>query len=108
MDDTTFNALSYVWGDYSKNTEIILNEQVFDVGPNLHSALRKLRENGFCSWGCGLFTAVPSACTCSSAPGSDAIAKSMEFMADIEPKLVKLSVMEIVSSFSKLDYQRIL
>jgi hypothetical protein len=35
-----FLALSYVWGDLTRTKQIKLNGQLFDVGENLHDALR--------------------------------------------------------------------
>ncbi|KAJ4322363.1 hypothetical protein N0V84_004834 [Fusarium piperis] len=119
MNDTTFNALSYVWGDCSETTDITLNGQGFPVGPSLHSALRQLRENGFRSWiwidsiciqqtdleekGWHVqeMRTVYSRAECVYmwlGPGSDATDKTIEFMAEIGPKLVELEAMEILAS----------
>ncbi|EXJ74247.1 uncharacterized protein A1O5_02543 [Cladophialophora psammophila CBS 110553] len=39
-----YDALSYVWGDSAPNQQIALNGCGFEVTPNLHAALRHLRD----------------------------------------------------------------
>ncbi|EEU35341.1 uncharacterized protein NECHADRAFT_81314 [Fusarium vanettenii 77-13-4] len=120
MNDTTFNALSYVWGDCSETIDITLNGQNFPVGRSLHSALKQLRENGFRSWiwidsiciqqtdleekGWHVqeMRTVYSRAECVYmwlGPGSDATDKTIEFMAEIGPTLVELNAMEILGSY---------
>jgi hypothetical protein len=41
-----FDALSYVWGDQSVRLSIFVNGESFEVGSNLHAALRALRAQG--------------------------------------------------------------
>ncbi|KAK3360686.1 heterokaryon incompatibility protein-domain-containing protein [Lasiosphaeria hispida] len=41
--DPKYEALSYVWGSQHSNTSIELNGQPFQVTPNLHAALKRLR-----------------------------------------------------------------
>ncbi|KAI6090586.1 heterokaryon incompatibility protein-domain-containing protein [Hypoxylon rubiginosum] len=41
-----FAALSYVWGDESENTEIIVNNRAFPIRRNLKAALWHLRKHG--------------------------------------------------------------
>lgn len=119
MNDTTFNALSYVWGDCSETIDITLNGQSFPVGPSLHSALKQLQENGFRSWiwidsiciqqtdleekGWHVqeMRTVYSRAECVYmwlGPGSDATDKTIEFMTEIGPTLVELNAMEILTS----------
>ncbi|KAF5005696.1 hypothetical protein FDECE_7895 [Fusarium decemcellulare] len=50
MNDTAFNALSYLWGDWTQTIDIVLDGQPFPIGFNLHDGLKQLRENGFRSW----------------------------------------------------------
>ncbi|KAM0433297.1 hypothetical protein ACHAPT_004173 [Fusarium lateritium] len=120
MNETTFSALSYVWGDCSETIDITLNGQSFPVGPNLHSGLKQLRENGFRSWiwidsiciqqtdleekGWHVqeMRTVYSRAECVYmwlGPGSDATDKTMEFMAEIGPKLVELKALEILNTW---------
>ncbi|RMJ09775.1 hypothetical protein CDV36_010606 [Fusarium kuroshium] len=119
MNDTTFNALSYVWGDCTKTIDIHLNGQSFPVGPSLHSALKQLRENGFrdwiwidsiCiqqtdleekGWHVQEMRTVYSRAECVYmwlGSGSDATDKTLKFMTEIGPKLVELNAMEILGS----------
>ncbi|OAL06385.1 HET-domain-containing protein [Phaeosphaeriaceae sp. SRC1lsM3a] len=39
-----YEALSYVWGNPEPSKEIQVNSSICRVGPNLHSALRRLRS----------------------------------------------------------------
>lgn len=41
-----FEAVSYCWGDRNPRKTIYINDQPFDVAPNLESALRHLRRQG--------------------------------------------------------------
>ncbi|KAF4471983.1 HET domain-containing [Fusarium albosuccineum] len=50
MNDSAFNALSYLWGDWTQTIDVVLNGQPFPIGSNLHDALKQLHENGFRSW----------------------------------------------------------
>ena len=43
---TLFDALSYAWGDQSIKLSILINGEPFEVGENLHAALKALRANG--------------------------------------------------------------
>lgn len=46
-----FEALSYVWGDISSSSLIVLDYQSFGTGPNLYTALKSLqRDEDRCLW----------------------------------------------------------
>jgi hypothetical protein len=40
---TPYEPLSYCWGDQTKQVSILLDDASFDIGVNLHAALRRLR-----------------------------------------------------------------
>jgi hypothetical protein len=42
----TFEALSYTWGRPPFKHNILIDGQVFQIGPNLEAALRELRKHG--------------------------------------------------------------
>ncbi|KAJ4209633.1 hypothetical protein NW759_013489 [Fusarium solani] len=50
MSETSYSALSYVWGDVSDTVEISVNGSSLKIGRNLHAGLEQLRENGIHDW----------------------------------------------------------
>ncbi|RSM15844.1 hypothetical protein CDV31_004786 [Fusarium ambrosium] len=50
MSETSYSALSYVWGDVSDTVEISVNGSSLKIGRNLHAGLEQLRENGVRDW----------------------------------------------------------
>jgi hypothetical protein len=50
-DKPPYIALSYMWGDQTHPETILINEQTFAIGANLHEALRQLQtEEPICLW----------------------------------------------------------
>ncbi len=50
-DKPPYIALSYMWGDQTHPETILVNEQTFAIGANLHEALRQLQaEEPICLW----------------------------------------------------------
>ncbi|KAI8712787.1 HET domain-containing protein [Fusarium sp. LHS14.1] len=50
MSETSYSALSYVWGDVSDTIEISINGFSLKIGRNLHAGLEQLREIGVHDW----------------------------------------------------------
>ncbi|EEU35646.1 uncharacterized protein NECHADRAFT_86864 [Fusarium vanettenii 77-13-4] len=50
MSETSYAALSYVWGDVSDTIKISANGSSLNIGRNLHAGLEQLRENGVYDW----------------------------------------------------------
>jgi hypothetical protein len=46
LDNPVYNALSYVWGDPTVTTPILVNGEVFHTTTNLAAALRLFRTKG--------------------------------------------------------------
>ncbi|KAF5591424.1 heterokaryon incompatibility protein [Fusarium pseudocircinatum] len=50
IEDGTYSALSYVWGDASEQEYILINRVLFRIRRNLYQALTQLRRNGVIGW----------------------------------------------------------
>ncbi|KAF5636720.1 heterokaryon incompatibility protein [Fusarium tjaetaba] len=50
IEDGTYSALSYVWGDASEQQYILVNRVLFRIRRNLYQALMQLRSNGVTGW----------------------------------------------------------
>ncbi|KAF5717961.1 heterokaryon incompatibility protein [Fusarium mundagurra] len=50
IEDGTYSALSYVWGDTSEQEYILVNRVLFRIRRNLYQALTQLRSNGVIGW----------------------------------------------------------
>ncbi|KAG5749661.1 hypothetical protein H9Q72_000593 [Fusarium xylarioides] len=50
IEDGTYSALSYVWGDASDQEYILVNRVLFRIRRNLYQALMQLRSNGVIGW----------------------------------------------------------
>ncbi|KAF5596809.1 heterokaryon incompatibility protein [Fusarium pseudoanthophilum] len=50
IEDGTYSALSYVWGDASEQEYILVNRVLFRIRRNLYQALMQLRSNGVTGW----------------------------------------------------------
>lgn len=46
IEDGTYSALSYVWGDASEQEYILVNRVLFRIRRNIYQALTQLRRNG--------------------------------------------------------------
>lgn len=50
IEDGTYSALSYAWGDASEEEYILVNRVLFRIRKNLYQALLQLRDNGIRDW----------------------------------------------------------
>ncbi|TXB97302.1 hypothetical protein FocTR4_00011364 [Fusarium oxysporum f. sp. cubense] len=50
IEDSTYSALSYAWGDASEEEYILVNRVLFRIRKNLYQALLQLRDNGIRDW----------------------------------------------------------
>ncbi|KAF4428816.1 Heterokaryon incompatibility [Fusarium acutatum] len=50
IEDGTYSALSYVWGDSSEQEYILVNGVLFRIHRNLYQALPQFRKNGVIGW----------------------------------------------------------
>ncbi|KAI8653485.1 HET domain-containing protein [Fusarium keratoplasticum] len=126
MGETSYSALSYVWGDVSDTIEINLNDSSFKIGRNLHAGLEQLRENGMHDWlwvdsiciqqsdldeksyQVSLMGAIFSNANCVYSwlgPGSNGSDAAMDFISRIGPTALKLAVLDLLPRDDRvIDY----